>query len=143
MTRAMLVTVLWRNAGSPKSGSSHFTDVKDGQWYTNAVAWATKAGIVNGVGNNRFAPNDPVTREQLATILFRYSKVETSYSSDYLQNYPDGSSVSGYAQEAMVWALRRGLINGVLSNNVSYLQPRGTATRGQTATILYRWLYTP
>ena len=72
MTRAMVVTVLWRNAGSPKGGEAEFVDVEPGQWYTEAVAWAAENSIVNGVGEGRFAPMSQITREQLATILYRY-----------------------------------------------------------------------
>ena len=75
MTRAMLVTVLWRYAGRPEAGKNPFTDVPAGQWYTEAVTWAAENGVVSGVGNGRFAPNGNITREQMASILFRYAKL--------------------------------------------------------------------
>ena len=142
MTRAMLVTVLWRKAGSPKAGPCDFTDVEPGQWYTEAVAWANANGIVNGVGDNRFEPMTEITREQLATLLYRYSGAETSGTEELLTQFPDGTTVSSYARTALSWAVSRGLINGVQTEGISYLRPQGTATRAQTATILHRWLNT-
>ena len=138
MTRGMLVTVLWRNAGSPVGTTEDFTDVEPEQWYTQAVAWASEAGIVNGVGDGRFAPMSQITREQLATILYRYvgePEIEETVS---LAEFPDGEDVSQYARKALSWAISQGLINGVRSEGVSYLNPRGSATRAQAATILYR-----
>lgn len=142
MTRAMLVTVLWRYAGSPRIGESSFADVKEGEWYAQAVAWASETGVVTGVGNNRFAPMGNITREQLATILYRYCKAEgldTEGSAD-LEGFPDEAQVSSYAREALSWAVARGLVNGVQSQGISYLKPQGSATRAQTATILQRWI---
>ena len=101
LTRAMLVTVLYRMAGSPAvDAPSGFTDVADGQWYSDAIAWAAANGIVNGVGNNRFAPSEPVTREQLAAIFFRYAKAEAP-EADVLSGYPDAEAISTYARDAM------------------------------------------
>ena len=138
MTRAMLVTVLWRYEGSPAEGTNSFTDVPDGQWYTDAVAWAAHNGIVGGVGNNRFDPNGNITREQMATILFRYSNslgLDTS-DREELDYFPDGDQVSAYALDALSWAVSTGLING----SEGKLLPQGNATRAQVATILMRFI---
>ena len=138
MTRAMLVTVLWRYAGSPVDGVNTFTDVRDGQWYTQAIAWAAKNGVVNGVGNGKFDPNGLITREQMAAILYRYAAnigIDVSASTS-LSAFPDGGRTSGYAVESVEWAVAVGLIQGVGSQ----LQPRGNATRAQVATILMRFI---
>lgn len=140
MTRAMLVTVLWRNAGSPKASACDFADVESGLWYTEAVAWASEKGIVNGIGGNRFAPMNHITREQLAAILYRYAGGKNNGGNEVLKDFPDEGSVSTYAREALAWAVSQGLINGVQSEGLSYLKPQGNATRAQTAAILHRWL---
>lgn len=144
MTRAMVVTVLWRNAGSPQGGKAEFVDVEPGQWYTEAVAWAAENNIVNGVGEGRFAPMSQITREQLATILYRYGGGEegnsNDHTGDHLKQFPDEAAVSSYARQALTWAIEQGLINGVHTDGISYLKPQGSATRAQTAAILYRWL---
>ncbi len=139
-TRGMVVTILYRLEGEPAvTGGSSFTDVADGQWYTDAVAWAAANGIVNGMENNTFAPNSPVTREQMAAILYRYAQfsgydVETGGE---LPDFADLADISQYALDALVWACQNGLINGLDGN---LLSPQGTATRAQTATILTRCL---
>ena len=143
MTRAMLVTVLWRLDGeqSPLKAAD-FTDVSAKQWYAQAVAWASENGIVNGVGNGRFDPDGTVTREQIATILHRYAVfkgVETGNVGD-LSQYPDRKDVSTYARTALAWANGAGLINGVKTGGQVLLQPKGNATRAQVATILIRYL---
>ena len=138
MTRAMLVTVLWRYAGEPKEGENTFTDVPSGQWYTDAVAWAAENEIVNGVGNNRFAPNGKLTREQMAAILFRYANkngIDTSKRGN-LNSFPDASKVSAWAKDAVQWTVAEGIING----SDGKLLPRGNATRAQVATILMRFI---
>ncbi|MBQ4566258.1 MAG: S-layer homology domain-containing protein, partial [Oscillospiraceae bacterium] len=140
MTRAMLVTVLWRYAGSPEEGSNIFTDVPENVWYTKAVAWAAEHGVVNGVGEGRFDPDGKITREQMATILYRYVSsigVQTEERAD-LSRFPDASRISGYAQTPMEWAVAAGLISGSSEGDQIYLQPQGNATRGQVATILMR-----
>lgn len=142
MTRAMLVTVLWRYAGEPEQGSNSFTDVPNGLWYTNAVAWAAHNGIVSGIGNNHFDPDGKITREQMATILFRYSNslgMNTSNRAS-LSSFPDGGKVSGYAKDALSWAVAEGLITGSASGGKIYLEPQGNATRAQVATILMRYI---
>lgn len=142
MTRAMLVTVLWRYAGEPRQGSNSFTDVPNGLWYSDAVAWAAHNGIVSGIGNNRFDPDGKITREQMATILFRYSNSLGMITSDRasLGSFPDGGKVSGYAKDALSWAVAEGLITGSASGGKVYLEPQGNATRAQVATILMRYI---
>ena len=139
LTRAMLVTVLYRMAGSPAvDAPSGFTDVADGQWYSDAIAWAAANGIVNGVGGNKFAPSEPVTREQLAAIFFRYAKAEAP-EADVLSGYPDAESVSTYARDAMAWAVSTGLVTGSKEADGTYLAPQGLAAREQAAAILMRY----
>ena len=139
MSRAMLVTVLHRMAGVPNAGTANFADVPADAWYTQAVAWAAANGIVQGVSDSRFAPNVPVTREQMATILYRYANhtgVAVDGGSGSLDSFRDASAVSGYAVQAMGWAVDRGLISGVGDQRLS---PGGSATRTQVAAILQRF----
>ena len=140
LTRAQLVTILYRIAGEPESTATNpFVDVADGQWYTNAVIWAAENGIVKGVNTTTFAPNDQITREQIATILFRYAKAEKVEGK--LAGFPDAEKVSDYAADAMAWAVEQGLINGISeSDGKTYLAPQETATRAQIAVILMRYL---
>lgn len=138
LSRAMLAQVLYNLEGKPAATGAPFQDVAPGQWYANAVAWAAENGIVSGYGNGRFGPNDPITREQLATILHRYASkkgYDTSASAS-LSGFSDSASVSGYAQEALSWAVGAKLVSG-MGNNA--LNPAGTATRAQVATILMRF----
>ena len=140
LTRAMLVTVLYRMAGSPAvNAPSGFTDVADGQWYSDAIAWAAANGIVNGVGGNKFAPSEPVTREQLAAIFFRYAKAEAP-EADVLSGYPDAEAISTYARDAMAWAVSTGLVTGSKEADGTYLVPQGLAAREQAAAILMRYV---
>ena len=139
MTRAMLVTVLWRYEGEPEGYENTFSDVnsKDGSWYVDAVAWAATNNIVGGVGNGKFDPEGEITREQMATILFRYANwkgIETSKRGD-LSAFPDANKISAYAKEAIQWAVAEGIING----SDGKLLPQGNATRAQVATILMRF----
>ena len=139
MSRAMLVTVLHRMAGAPNAGTANFADVPADAWYTQAVAWAAANSIVQGVSDSRFAPNVPVTREQMATILYRYANhagVAGDGGSGSLDGFRDASAVSGYAVQAMGWAVDRGLISGVGDQRLS---PGGSATRAQVAAILQRF----
>ena len=140
LTRAQLVTILYRIAGEPETTATNpFADVADGQWYTNAVIWAAENGIVKGVNTTTFAPNDQITREQIATILFRYAKAEKVEGK--LAGFPDAEKVSDYAADAMAWAVEQGLINGISeSDGKTYLAPQETATRAQIAVILMRYL---
>ena len=134
-TRGMIVTILWRLEGSPLvSTSLDYDDVQPGDWYGEAVRWADSAGVVTGYGNGKFGPNDPITREQMAAMLWRYegsTKVDGSLSS-----FADGVQTSSWAQPAMMWAVEQGLIDGVGNDR---LEPRGQATRAQAATILMRF----
>ena len=139
MTRAMLVTVLWRLDGkpAPKSANS-FADVPGGQWYTEPVAWAAENGIVNGVGDNKFDPEGNITREQMATILYRYCNgkgIDTSKQGS-LSGFPDAGKVSSYATTALQWTVAEGIIGG----SDGKLLPQGNATRAQAATILMRFI---
>ena len=138
-TRAQLVTILYRLEGEPEvSGTSGFTDVEAGTWYTDAVAWAAANGIVNGVSETEFAPGKDITREQLATILFRYAEskgYDVSARAD-LSAYPDADQIQSYAAESVAWAVAEGLIQGFEDNT---LRPAGNATRAQIATILMRF----
>ena len=139
MTRAMVVTVLYRLQGEPEvSYKVTFTDVKNSKWYTNAVIWAAENGIVNGVGGGKFAPMETVTREQLATILMRYATAQYIITDDTadITGYADYSRISNFAKDAMAWANAVGLITGVTSKT---LEPRGEATREQFAAILHRF----
>lgn len=142
MTRAMLVTVLWRYAGSPAEGTNTFVDVKPNQWYTQAVAWAAKYGVVNGVGHGMFEPDGNVTREQMAAILYRYANgvgIDTSARGN-LAAFPDRNQVSSYAVDALSWCNAKGIIGGTKEGGVDYLDPQGFATRAQVATILMRYI---
>ena len=140
LTRAMIVTILYRMAGSPSvSGSSDFTDVATGKWFAKAVAWAAANGIVNGYGDSLFGPNDPVTREQLAAILYRYAVyggMTAVTLEENLGSFADTAQLSAYAIQAMNWAVGQGLINGSGSN----LVPKAQATRAQVAAIIHRYL---
>lgn len=140
LTRAMIVTILYRMAGSPSvSGSSDFTDVAAGKWFAKAVAWAAANGIVNGYGDSLFGPNDPVTREQLAAILYRYAVyggMTAVTLEENLGSFADTAQLSAYAIQAMNWAVGQGLINGSGNN----LVPKAQATRAQVAAIIHRYL---
>lgn len=135
-TRAMIVTILHRLEGSPAAAPARFLDVPADQYYAGAVAWAAENGIFTGVSDTAFVPDAPITREQLAAVLWRYAAwkgLDVSRRGD-LSGFPDGAQVSPYAVQAMAWAVDTGLINGVSG----YLQPGGSATRAQTAVILMR-----
>ena len=135
MTRAMLVTVLYRASGSPAvTGSANFTDVSSNAYYTDAVAWASANGIVTGYGNGRFGSNDPVNRAQIATILWRYAGSPTAESG---QDFADENTIPTYASTAVDWARANGVVNGKEGNR---FDPQGNATRAQVATILRNYL---
>lgn len=145
MNRAMLVTVLWRYAGSPKEGANTFTDVKNGMWYTDAVSWASSKSIVNGVAAGKFDPNGNVTREQLAAILYRFCNstgIATDKRGD-LSSFPDHAEVSSWAKDAFAWAVGKGLISGNKIDGKVMLDPQGNATRAQVAAILMRFIENP
>ena len=135
LTRAMLVQTLYAMEGRPASASAGFADVASGDWYASAVNWAAANGVVSGVSETGFGPNNALTREQLALILYRFAQYkgyDVTGTSD-LAAYADGSSVSGWAAEAMGWAVDAGLISGVGGNQIA---PTGTASRAQVAQIL-------
>ena len=135
MSRAMLATVLWRMEGQPApTGANAFTDVAAGQWYTDAVTWAAEQGIVTGTGNGLFDPNGNITREQLAVMLYRYAGGAAAGAD--LSAYPDASSVSSWAVEAMGWAVSNGILSG---NEAGQLSPGGAATRAEVAQMLLNY----
>ena len=143
-TRAQLVTILWRLEGSPETtGAVRFDDVAGGAWYTQAVRWAAGCGVVKGYDNGRFGPDDAVTREQMAMILYRfagYKGYDVSIGGDTnILRFTDGAAVSGYAVPAMRWACGSGLMTGTQRDGGMALAPRDTATRAQTATLLMRF----
>ena len=143
MTRAMLVTVLYRLEGQPKPTTENpFSDVAAGTWYTDAVIWAAENKIVNGIGGDLFDPDGSVTREQMAAILYRYSvfKGLTMAQGAFAMTYPDEAGISAYALEAMRWANAEKLINGTELDGTVYLDPQGSATRAQVAAILMRYV---
>ena len=134
-SRAMIVTILWRLQGSPEvEAAEAFDDVAPEAWYASAIAWAVAEGVADGYGNGLFGPNDAITREQLAAMLWRYAGSPGAEGG--LSEFTDGADTSGWAQQAMSWAVARGLITGVDSDRLS---PKGQATRAQTATILMRF----
>ena len=141
MTRAMLVTVLYRAAGEPTvTGiTNKFTDNKQGQYYYNAVLWASNMGIVNGATATTFDPNGNVTREQIAAILYRYAGSPAA-SSSALNGFADQSAVSSYAVTAMQWAVGNGIITGVSTNGRTTLSAKNNATRAQVSVMLHRFL---
>ena len=143
-TRGMLVTILYRMEGEPEyenTGAIRFTDVNDDAWYAKGVYWAAENGIVKGVGEGNFMPNDPVTREQMAAIFHRYAgyKGYDVTAQGDLSAFTDAASVGDWAREALIWAVDKELINGMGDGTVN---PRGTATRAQTAAILMRFCET-
>ena len=145
VNRAMAATVLYRIAGEPEvEGACPFKDVPAKKYYTNAVIWASQKGIVEGYPDGTFRPNDNITREQLAAILFRYAKADgiIQDTDADLSGFPDAVNVHKYARQAMGWAVGEGLINGVGSGGKSWLQPANNATRAQFATIISRYMST-
>ena len=135
VTRGQVVTILWRLAGSPTVSGKAFPDVSASAWYADAVAWASANGVVSGYENGLFGPGDPVTREQLAAILYRYAQLsgkDTEKTAD-LSGYTDSVTISAWAPQALKWAVGSGLISGTGTHTLS---PRGTATRAQIAVIL-------
>lgn len=143
MTRAMLVSVLWRLAGAPAPKAPNtFVDVPDGAWYTDAVTWAAENGVVSGIGGSRFDPSGFVTREQTAEILYNYAHskgYDVSARAD-LTVFPDAGSVSGWAEKALSWANAAGLINGTVRDGQTILDPQGSASRAQVAMILMNYV---
>ena len=149
-TRAMIVSILYRVQGEPakvndyelKKLAAPFDDVERGMWYTDAIWWAKLTGVVSGMSPSTFAPDDPITRAQLAVILYNYTQQFAPGSlteTGSLTGFPDADSVPSWARTAMAWAVGNGLISGVGENGVSYLRPEGCATRAQVATILMNY----
>ena len=139
LTRGMLVTILWRMEGSPKVEKNHFTDVAENTWYSNAVNWAASNKIVNGYGNEKFGPNDKITREQLAIMLRNYAiykKKDVSARVD-LSNFVDSTKISEYAMDAVSWAVANKIISG--KSEGTRVDPHGKATRAEVATMLYNY----
>lgn len=140
INRAQLVTVLYRMAGQPEvTGENPFTDVPDGQWYTDAVLWAAENGITDGTSETTFSPNDALTREQMATFLYRFANFEAGEPIEVtgdLSGYTDADLVADYAVDAMTWAVGEGVISGIGNNT---LAPDNTASRAQMATVLTRY----
>ena len=143
-SRAMIVTILWRQEGSPTVAyDMTFEDVPTGKWYTEAVRWATSEGIVTGYSDNKFGPDDDISREQLATILSRYCQVKgyvlSTDKGTGFDSMPDVSAVSDWAKEGVEWTYNTGLIQGAVKDGAVALAPQDGASRCQTATILYRY----
>ena len=149
-TRAMIVSILYRVQGEPAKVNGYelkklappFDDVERGRWYTDAIWWAKLTGVVSGMSPSTFAPDDPITRAQLAVILYNYTKQfapESLTETGSFAGFPDAGSVPSWARTAMAWAVGNGLISGVGENGVSYLRPEGCATRAQVATILMNY----
>ena len=149
-TRAMIVSILYRVQGEPTKVNGYelkklappFDDVERGRWYTDAIWWAKLTGVVSGMSPSTFAPDDPITRAQLAVILYNYTQQFAPGSlteTGSLTGFPDAGSVPSWACTAMAWAVGNGLISGVGENGVSYLRPEGCATRAQVATILMNY----
>lgn len=149
-TRAMIVSILYRVQGEPAKVNGYelkklappFDDVERGRWYTDAIWWAKLTGVVSGMSPSTFAPDDPITRAQLAVILYNYTQQFAPGSlteTGSLTGFPDAGSVPSWARTAMAWAVGNGLISGVGENGVSYLRPEGCATRAQVATILMNY----
>lgn len=142
LTRAMLATVLWRSQGEPASHpSSYFTDVAEGSWYANAVAWAHHEGIVYGTGGSNFSPNDAVTRETFATMLYRLSGAdEAPQEKNPTWDFEDLSTVSSWAKDAVDWAIEEGVLQGIEKEDGYYLNPGSPITRAEAATMLMRYM---
>ena len=147
MTRAQFVTILWRIAGEPRAGlEMQYNDVPEGQWYTEAARWALAEDVMSGYTAATFAPEDPVTREQIAVLLWRYAQwlngsVPKVTDAGY-ENYGDRDEVSAYAQEAMEWACALGVVTGYRDNRGEvWLMPWGNSSRAVVATILMRFCF--
>lgn len=142
-TRAMVVSILYRLSGEPYVwGDNQFSDVKNNAWYAKAVIWAAENGIVSGVGGGKFSPDASITREQLASIMMRYASFRGLCDPDagvMLIGFPDNDKVSSWAGDGMAWAVGTGLISGKPKNGQNYLDPKGTATRAEFASIMERF----
>ena len=140
MTRAMLVTVLHRLEGTPKvENAATFRDVAAGQWYSDAVAWASESGLVKGYNENTFGTDDSITRQDMVTILYRYLQYKgmTPDGAKEIADFTDAGEVSAYALDAVQWSYRTGLVKGTSERTLS---PRAKTTRAQVATIILRYI---
>lgn len=139
LTRGMLVTILYRLAGEPESSASSFADVEASAWYSNGIAWAAENKVVNGVGDNKFAPNANITREQIALIMYNYSKLKgvDTTETQGVDAFSDADKVSDWAKDAVEWSVGAGILSGKGSG---VLDPKGNATRAEIATILMRYI---
>ena len=139
-TRGMMATILWRMEGSPvPKGKNSFTDVEAGKWYADAITWTAENGIFAGYGKDKFGPDDPITREQLAAIFYRYADYK-GYDltvKGNLDKFKDSDKITDYAKTAMQWAVGSGLVKGKSGN---LLDPQGTATRAEIAAMLHRFI---
>lgn len=143
MTRAEFVSVIWRLAGKPdfeNTAKPPYSDCEGKVWYSAAINWSTKNGIVNGIGNGLFDPDGNITREQIVTILLRYADYieldHSTVSADYKSKFADGRAVSDYADKAMSWAVGSGMIRGDENNCIN---PQALATRAEVATMIMRY----
>ena len=141
-SRAMMVTLLYRMEGKPDVTGldAAFTDVKAGTWYYDAVIWAANAGVVDGISDTEFAPEQDVSREQMVTILYRYAQVEEAPDMSVLDAYADAEQISAYAKEAMAWAVSQGIVDGMEINGQNMICAGETANRAQIAAILMRYI---
>lgn len=134
LTRAMFAQILYNKEGKPAAGASTFSDVAAGQWYTDAISWAAANGVVNGIGNNMFGPNNNITREQLAVMLYRYAGSPAVTGS--VTGFNDAGQISSYATTAMAWATTNGVMNG---KGDGRLDPKGLATRAEVAQMMQNY----
>ena len=142
LTRGMLVTILWRMEGSPiVNASNKFSDVSSNSYYYKAIQWAEEKGIVSGYGNGKFKPNKSITRQELAVILRNYANYngKNTRQLSSLSSFADSQDVASWSKSAVQWAVNRNIINGSTNGNKTYLQPTGTATRAQTATMIMNY----
>ena len=142
ITRSQIVMILWRIAGSPNANyAMNFTDVADGAWYAEAIRWATSVGVASGYGDGKFGPNDFITREQFAAMLYRFAQLQgkdvSRGDTNTLNGYTDAGTISSYALTAMKWANGMGVISGT---DNSTLMPKGNATRAQAACMIQRYI---
>jgi len=141
LSRGMLVTILWRNEKSPAAGNAEFTDLKPGAYYEEAVSWAAEQQVVSGYGNGKFGPDDPIQRQQLALILYRYAQYQgQDVTVTGTSPFADESAISGYAKTAVSWAREKGIVAGKSGNR---FDPQGKTTRAEAVTMLYRYLEQP
>ena len=138
VTRAMFVTVIYRMEKEPQTESCAFTDVERGSYYENAVAWANANGIVSGISQECFAPNEPITREQMAAIIYRYAAFKGyDVTAGGSTAYTDNGDISDYARDAVIWAAEKSVMTG---NTDGSFAPKANATRAQAAAVFMRML---